>query len=67
MQKLPSNNDYPHAAWWTHSEERSGGYHADFGYNPSAEPVRFCLRFANPESNLWETAQRIVGEAVRNI
>ncbi|MDD4494903.1 MAG: hypothetical protein PHV32_11275 [Eubacteriales bacterium] len=67
LQKMPSNNDYPHAPWWNYSNERSGGFHADFEYNPTAELAGFCLRVLPNDVKLWKTSCRIVGEALERL
>lgn len=67
LQKIPSNNDYPHAPWWTYSEETAKGFDSDFEYNPTASLAGFILRTAPNKSAIFETALRIAAEAVQKI
>lgn len=55
---VPSNNDFPCAAWWKCGED--GG---DFRYNPTAALAGFALRFAAPESRLYALCLSLAGEA----
>lgn len=57
---IASNNDYPHAPWWRKGSE-SSSHHS---YNPTASLAGFALVYADPGSELFETAKRIAGEAV---
>ena len=56
---IPSNNDFPHAPWWTFTE-RSG---EDWGYNPTASIAGFVLQYGAPESALYRQAEEIVMHA----
>lgn len=49
---IPTNSDYPHAPWWTYSEENNehNGYHATGGL------VGYILRCGDKESNLYRKA-----------
>lgn len=67
LQKMPSNNDFPHAPWWTYEQDRAGGFHTDFEYNPTAELAGFCLRTLSSDRALWKTARRITAEALKKI
>ena len=52
---IPSNNDFPHAPWWTFTE-RSG---EDWGYNPTASLAGFVLQYGVSESALYKKAEGI--------
>lgn len=45
---IPSVNQYPHAPWWTYTEERKIA-----GYNPTASIIGFVIKYANQESALY--------------
>lgn len=61
---LKSNNDYPHAPWW--SSEKDGPWNGD-DYNPTAALAGFIVYFADKESGLYETGCRIVKEAYNQL
>lgn len=54
---VPSNDAYPHAPWWNHTPAREPSY------NPTAALTGFLLRYAEPDSPLYETAARLAKEA----
>lgn len=57
-----SNNHYAHAPWWHWSE------HGDsFQYNPSAELAGFVLRFADPDSELYNRAEIMIRTLVPDV
>jgi len=58
LNTVPSNNDYPHAIWWTHSENE-----AEFKYNPTACLAGFFLKYGARESEFYNTALEIAREA----
>lgn len=43
-----SNNDYPHAIWWTHAKEPE-----EFNPNPNAALAGFLLNYADENSTLY--------------
>ena len=49
---IPSNSDFPHAPWWTYSEQNN----EDNGFHATAGLVGFILRFADHASELYEKA-----------
>ena len=58
LNTVPTNNDYPHATWWTYkgiSEQK---------YNPTAPLAGFILKFAAKETPLYRKGLQIVTEAV---
>lgn len=55
---VKSNNDYPHAVWWSYSEEKE-----EFNYNPTAHLAGFILRFAEKDSALYRKAEEIAKQA----
>lgn len=58
LNVVPSNNDYPHAIWWSWGD---GG--SEFKYNPSAALAGFAIRYAERGSEVYslacEIAQRV--------
>jgi hypothetical protein len=53
---IPSNNNYPHAPWWTYNEERN-----EFeGIGITAEIVSFILKYAEKGSSLYKKAFTLV-------
>lgn len=57
---VPANNHAPHAVWWSFEE---GQKDSDTGYNPTAALAGFLLRFADPQSSLYEKALTIATAA----
>ena len=57
LQTIPSNNDCPHAPWWSYvpSQEPT--------YNPTASLAGFILKYAGRESELFATGVRLAKEA----
>lgn len=55
---VKSNNDYPHAVWWSYSEEKE-----EFNYNPTAYLAGFILRFAEKDGALYRKAEEIAKQA----
>ncbi|HWD40394.1 MAG TPA: hypothetical protein VG944_16210 [Fimbriimonas sp.] len=55
---LATNNDYPHAEWWSHE-----GGSGERSYNPTAALAGFALQFSEPGSALHQMALRISREA----
>ncbi len=59
LNVIPSNNDHPHAAWWSYGDNGS-----DFAYNPTAMLAGFALLHAPEGTPLQKKAQRIADEAI---
>lgn len=59
LNTVPSNNDYPHAVWWTYNGNDGGNY------NPTAALAAFILKFAEPSSKLYSKACKIAEKAVK--
>ena len=57
INTIPSNDRYPHAPWWNYVPAE------EINYNPTASLIGFVLRFANPESSLYQTGVRLLKEA----
>lgn len=55
-----SNNDYPHAPWWSASEQSQ----EDIWYNPTAYMAGFILVYADPESELYQFGLRLAQESI---
>lgn len=58
LNVIPSNNDYPCAVWWKYGDAGS-----PFQYNPTAGLAGFAIRYADPESALYQRACEIAREA----
>lgn len=59
LNTVKSNDDYPHAVWWSYSENRE----EDFSYNPTAHLAGFILKFADKDSGLYKKAVEIAKQA----
>lgn len=57
---IKSNNDYPHAPWWTYQEDSKG----EITYNPTASLAGFIVFFASPNTKLYELGIHLVNEAI---
>ena len=57
---IQSNNDYPHAPWWTFT----GNIEASWGYTPTAKLAGFILRFADKDKDIYTKAANIAREAI---
>ncbi len=60
---VESNNDYPHASWW-HTDSMSS-CHTD--YNGTAQIAGFIVRYAEPDSELFNLGIRVVNEAIESL
>lgn len=60
LNTVPSNNDHPHAIWWTYKEGE-----VQFQYNPTACLAGFILKYGDRECAFYDTAGQIAGEAYR--
>jgi len=60
LNTVPSNNDYPHAVWWTYNIHS----YDTINYNPTVALAGFVLRFANKNSNIYKKCYSIVKEAI---
>lgn len=56
---IPSNNDYPHAPWWSYDESNEVTT-----YNPTAELAGVVIRFAEPNSDLYKKTERLIREMI---
>ena len=54
LAEIASNNDHPHAIWWTYKAES-----VPCMYNPTASLAGFYLRYGNRQDHFWETALQI--------
>ncbi len=54
---IESNDDYPHAPWWSYSKPEEPDY------NPTASLIGFILKYAEKDSPLYDTAIRLAKEA----
>lgn len=55
---IPSNNDHPHAIWWSYDGNDA------FQYNPTAALAGFILRYAAADTPLYHKACQIAKAAV---
>ncbi len=60
QNNIKSNNDHPHAPWWTYKEDAP----CDLGFNPTASLAGFILKHAHRESDVYLMAKDIAVEAV---
>lgn len=60
LSGVKSNNDYPHALWWSYDENASDSY------NPTASLAGFLLKYSKKESDEYLFAADIVKKAVNN-
>lgn len=61
LNTLPSNNDYPHAIWWTYKADAD-----QYGYNPTACLAGFFVRYGDRACGFYDTAVQIAKEAYRH-
>ena len=59
---IPSNNDYPHAPWWSHKQEETNKR----DYNPTANLASFIIKYADRTSNLYKLGCQIAKEAIND-
>lgn len=59
LAEIPSNNEYPHAPWWTYEETVI----EEWGYNPTIALAGFALRYAKEQSDLYSKAIKIARRA----
>ena len=57
LNTVPSNNDYPHAPWWSFTKTH------ETSYNPTASLTGFMLKYANNDSSSYGLACSIAKEA----
>jgi hypothetical protein len=67
FQKIPTNNDFPHAPWWGYSEEKATGFNSEWEYNPTAVIAGFILKNADVDTEIYKTGLRIAIEALRKV
>ena len=56
---IASNNDYPHAIWWTYNSNKG----SEYKYNPTASLAGFFLKYGDKNHPFYSTAINIVKEA----
>ncbi|MDR2646921.1 MAG: hypothetical protein LBB67_02190 [Oscillospiraceae bacterium] len=61
---IKSNEDYPHAPWWGFNDADDNGGCND--YNPTTCLVGFTLRYAEKNSELFQTAARVANKAIKH-
>lgn len=57
LNAVATNNDYPHAPWWTYTQNH------ELGYNPTASLIGFILKYAEKESDFYRLACNLAKEA----
>lgn len=58
LNSVPSNNDFPHAIWWTYREGE-----VEFKYNPTACLAGFFIKYGDKKCEFYNTAVKIAREA----
>jgi len=58
LNTVPSNNDYPHAIWWTYKAGE-----VEFKYNPTASLAGFFIKYGDRKCDFYNTAIKIVRDA----
>lgn len=58
LNTVPSNNDHPHAVWWTYKDGE-----VEYRYNPTACLAGFFLRYGDRTCGFYDTALQIAKEA----
>ena len=58
LNTVPSNNDYPHAIWWTYKAGE-----VEFKYNPTACLAGFFIKYGDRKCDFYNTAIKIAREA----
>ena len=66
LTSVPTNNDYPHAIWWTYVPNMTPE-NDPLPYNPTAGLAGFALRYAEKGSELYRQAERIAHSAIEFI
>ncbi len=57
--RIPSNNDYPHAPWWHHTDDNEIE-----GYNPTASIIGFLYRYMDESDPMYNTIEQKVDQAI---
>lgn len=57
LNTVPSNNEYPHAPWWSFNVQEESGY------NPTASLTGFMLKYADRTSAAYTLGIRLLKEA----
>jgi hypothetical protein len=60
LAEIPTNNDYPHAPWWSYSDNVK----EEWGYNPTAALVGFILYYGDRGTSIYKKATAIAKQAV---
>lgn len=61
LNTIKSNNNYPHAPWWSYSKT------VESSYNPTASLAGFILKYADSNTPLYDQACTIAKEAYQNL
>ena len=56
---IPSNNDHPHASWWSYSEEMVKAWN----WNPTACLAGFVLCYGDKDRKVYKMAEKSAAEA----
>jgi len=62
---ISSNDDYPHAEWWSHPSQDEQT--SERTYNPTAALAGFALQFGKAGSRLHDIAVQVSAEAFRSL
>ncbi|MEK3794266.1 hypothetical protein MKX42_21235 [Paenibacillus sp. FSL R7-0204] len=60
---VPSNNDYPHAPWWTFNDESNKVE----SIGVTAEIVSFILNFTDPGSSIYQKAMQVSHQLINKL
>lgn len=63
LAAVPSNNEYPHAPWWTYNDNVIDNWQ----YNPTIALAGFALLYADTSSILFQKAYEIADRAVHEL
>lgn len=66
-RKVLTNNDYPHAVWWTYNQDYESSIKENWEYNPTAALVGFILRVSDQNSDIYKKGLKISHEAIERL
>jgi hypothetical protein len=66
-RKVSTNNDFPHAVWWTNNQDYESNMKENWEYNPTAALVGFILRVADQNSDIYKKGLKIAHEAFERL
>ncbi|WFR58688.1 hypothetical protein QA584_06320 [Anaerocolumna sp. AGMB13025] len=63
LSEVPSNNQYPHAPWWTFGESEP----VSANYNPTAMFLGFILYFGDKKSSLYQNTRKAAAHMMEKV